>query len=415
MPRNQLASATAMACRVGVLLALWVGGTALGGVGCANTDLVGNNCVINGQPCDDPSVGGSGGSPSDRFETLDLLVVIDNTPAMAATQTALAAQLPIMLETLLSGDMVGDARPDFQPVADVHVAVVSSDMGAPGLTGLDDCGEDTGRPFGDDGVFFTSPPNAVLGQPCPPSLPSMLTLQGPGDAQLSRCYPLVGTAGCRHVMPLEAALKAMWDRNDSTVRFMAGVGHGITTQPGFVRQGSLLAILIVTDNDDCSSVDLDHLVAAEQLPDGPLANTPRNQRCSLYRNHHHDLLRYREAFATLVRGQLSRLFVGVIAGVPSDFASQLAGQRIQAGRQLILEALLDDARMAAVLDPDVVSPAEPALRRSCGSAAPPNRLVEFVRRLEDNATVASICDDMSVSMGEMTRALARRIDPTTDL
>jgi hypothetical protein len=84
------------------------------------------------------------------------------------------------------------------------------------------------------------------------------------------------------------------------------------------------------------------------------------------------------------------------------------------GRELAYRALLDDPRMQQVVDSQT-APGARDLTKSCGNANPPRRLVELARRFEAQATVGSICDDLSVPMTEMTRALARLIDPTTEL
>jgi hypothetical protein len=128
----------------------------------------------------------------------------------------------------------------------------------------------------------------------------------------------------------------------------------------------------------------------------------------------HPIGRYEEGFARLKRGVVSDVFFGVIGGIPSDFATELRDQRIEQARVLVYKRLLDDSRMQNVVDPES-PPGEDRLVSVCGDAVPSRRLVELSRRLEDLSTAASICDPMEVSLGTMTRAIARLIDPATSL
>jgi hypothetical protein len=322
---------------------------------------------------------------------------------------------------LTSGDVDADGSAEFKPAIDVHFAVISGDMGAPGITGLSDCGDDTGRPLGDDGLFLNQPAgDFVFGQPCE-MLPQFIAFEvgsapDPGEVfRQAGCLGLVGTDGCRHTMPLEAALKALWNRPDLDMQFMDGTGHGLGVQAGFLRSDALLGIIVVTDDDDCSSIDVTHLTPAEQLLSGdPLANFERSERCVRAPDHVHPLVRYENAFGLLKSGLLGRLFFGVIAGVPTDLATSVSSKRTSAQREAAYRALMDDARMLQVLDPASPSGAR-EYKKVCGAAVPPRRLVALAQRLEEHASVASICDSMVVPMSEMTRSLARLIDPTTSL
>lgn len=419
--RKQLASIAVMARRDFVLGMFYA--CMQFAVGCTSTDLVANNCTINGQPCKDQMIGGAGGGGSESFDTLDLLFVVDNTASMAATQVQLAQQLPEMIRVLTTGQVDADGDLEFAPVTDMHIAFVSTDMGAPGITGLPDCGDDTGRPLGDDALFVSNPSaTSVLGQSCD-MLPSFVPFEPGVEPTVQEfllhqagCLAVVGTDGCRHVMPLEAALKALWARNDPSVTFLRGVGHGLDVQADFVREDALLGIILVTDDDDCSTGDVTLLAPADQLFAGdPLSTVDRNLRCMSAPNRLHPLGRYETALGMLKGGLLRRLFLGVIAGVPPDLATRLSAARIPLAREAAYREVLDDPRMQQVIDPASVTAGARDLTAACGHAYPPRRLVELARRLEEHAAVASICDDLSVPMFEMTRALARVIDPTTSL
>src|SRR5689334_22770944 len=75
-------------------------------------------------PCD-------GGPEPDPGAPLivDVLFVIDDSGSMSEEQAALAAQFPRMVRILATGDVDEDGTPDFQPVTDLHVGVVTTNLG----------------------------------------------------------------------------------------------------------------------------------------------------------------------------------------------------------------------------------------------------------------------------------------------
>lgn len=388
--------------------------------------MVGNNCVVDGVPCGDPQTGGAGGETGERFDQLDLLFVVDNSSSMAAKQVQLAQRLPDMIETLVSGDVNGDGQMDFSPVTSLHFAVVSTDMGAPGVIGLPDCGDDTGQPLGDDGLFLSLPSDVVVrGQRCD-GAPGFVTFDREiatttGEQELHDigCAPVLGANGCGYTMPLEAALKSLWNVDSSSLSFLSGIGHGVDTQRDFVRDGALLAVIVVTDDDDCSSPEVAHLMPDDQLADGdPLKGLNRPLRCWGAADRLFKVDRYKNALATLKRGQLTRLFFAVVGGVPIELANTLNEARGQNARQLAYQTTLLDPRMQKAIDRD--SPGdERDLVRSCGdtypAAYPPRRLVELAQLFEPRGTVTSICHDLAVPLAQITTVLARALDANTAL
>jgi len=379
--------------------------------GCVSTKVLGDN-----QPGE-----GEGGVTPQAFDALDLLFVIDNTSG-GPNPMEVAALLPTMVHALQSGDADNNGEAEFRGVQRLQVAVVTTDMGAPGISGLPDCGDDTGKPFGDDGLFFTGQPGlfvdghvcATQSAPLALNLPASEDVRAQFDDALS-CAVMVPAGGCGYRMPLEAALKATWDRDDANLTFLGGKGHGLSQQAGFVREGALLAIVVITNGDDCSSADVTHLTPPEGLgPDDPMAEVGRGSRCVRYADHLHPIWRYEEAYARLKQGVVSDVFFGVVGGLPIDFAADLRDQRIDAARVLTYKHLLDDPRMQNVPDPDG-PPGEGRLMSVCGDATPSSRLVELSRRFEEFSTAASICDPMEVSLGTMTKAIARLVDPATSL
>src|SRR4051794_27350529 len=87
-----------------------------------------------------------------QVDKVDVLFVVDNSNSMAANQAQLAAQFNTLLGGLIDPhtDCDHDGQPDYPPVHDMHIAVVDSDLGAPGIPGA--LGSCTNGP-GDDGLM----------------------------------------------------------------------------------------------------------------------------------------------------------------------------------------------------------------------------------------------------------------------
>ena len=135
--------------------------------------------------------------------------------------------------------------------------------------------------------------------------------------------PLVdGVApGCMIEQPLEAALKALLP-SDSPVSFIEGVARGDTDNAGFLREDSILVLVFVTDEDDCSIQD-PALLAPDDAGTGPVrpgldAGPPHIDICSdveaLF-----PIQRYVDALAT-IRARRDVVF-GFIAGWPELFTT----------------------------------------------------------------------------------------------
>ena len=82
-------------------------------------------------------------------DQVDVLFVIDNSGSMSEEQVKLSKELPRLVRVLASGDLDGvpnaDGQPDFQPVASLHLGVVSSDLGVNGQGGVNGCGASSFR------------------------------------------------------------------------------------------------------------------------------------------------------------------------------------------------------------------------------------------------------------------------------
>lgn len=337
---------------------------------------------------------------------VDILFVIDNSNSMQEEQETLARELPRMVRILASGDRDEDGdnddEGDFEPLTSLRLGVVSSNMGAngnavPGCMGP-----------GDDGVLLERGSGDFPG--CRDSYPSYLDLDATGSAaQLGddfSCVALVGVSGCGLEQQLEAGLKALV-RSDSTVldddgeprpiRFSGDTaGHGDGLNSGFVRPHSVLVVMVVTDEDDCSIPDSSRELFSLEAT-GAYAEEPLNLRCG---NHMNDgtlqpVERYAQGLKRLRINVPERVVFGTISGVPPELDAALGRGELSASD------LIDHEGMQFVADGnpwEADALPVPSCESASGTAFPPNRIVQTAALFNDpdgfqNGIVRSICVD----------------------
>jgi hypothetical protein len=193
--------------------------------------------------------------------------MIDNSSEMTEMQQKLFDQAPSFLSVL---DGL-PARPD------VHIAVVSSDMGAPGdATTSIGC-----TAMGDQGLF-QSLPRGNCTTTTLQNGSAFISDDGAGNANYTdpqgigavlQCIMFLGSNGCGFEHQLA-----------SIDRALGADGSGIpSTNYGFLRPDALLAIIILSNEDDCSApadTRLYSLNGGQQNitnPLGPIANYRCNQ------------------------------------------------------------------------------------------------------------------------------------------
>ncbi|MBK9033051.1 MAG: hypothetical protein IPL61_17585 [Myxococcales bacterium] len=163
-----------------------------------------------------------------RPHPVDVLVVVDRSASMSDDQEQLAR---------FAGALASVAT-----IYDAHVAVVTSDLGGDGVTGC--AGDGDAARFqratmcGVDGAFVRTNARADDG---------MLDNAG-GDVRAAlACMLELPTSSCPVSQPLAAALRALDGSQPADA--------------GFHRPGVPLALMILTDSDDCSMVALGALRA----------------------------------------------------------------------------------------------------------------------------------------------------------
>jgi hypothetical protein len=261
------------------------------------------------------SAGGTGGSSITNhyfaeirmtgIDKVDLLFMIDNSLSMASKQELLAASIPLLVERLIApacvdatGNPVGEnatldgvcdvGAPEFPPIKNLHVGIITSSLGDHGSN--DVCSEAanaqnqaTGSPpsfYNDlaqllpsvrpalslaswnDSGFLVWDPRAAA-----PDLHSNLTDHETNPAafiaDLRQQATAPGEAGCGYEGSLEAWYRFLVDpepvtslTNDGTSTLRGTVNGTVLAQrAAFLRPDSLVAIVMMSDENDCSIID----------------------------------------------------------------------------------------------------------------------------------------------------------------
>ncbi len=321
----------------------------------------------------------------DFVEDVDLLFVIDDSGSMAEEQGALIAQIPRLVEILASGDRGLDGTVEFRPARSIHVGIVSTDMGVAASANIGSCTSGSG----DDGLLRVAPASCGRAQRGP-----VFDFERGGDpmtfAADVECAANLGTGGCGLEQPLEAMLKALspsapevWTvPGYAPPTFLAGGGHGghSDANAGLVREGSVLAIILVSDENDSSQ--LDPSLFAES---GPYVSSDLNARGRDFPDALQPVSRYVRGLLAL-RQLPSRVVFGAIVGVPTEAIDA----------HLSYDDILALPQMQEVTDPARADRFLPACRGpfQTDGAYPARRAVELARDLESagaGVALASIC------------------------
>jgi hypothetical protein len=435
------------------------GSVAMAGIavmtGCLDRDLkVLNPCLVSGV---------SQKVQVTNVDKVDLLMMVDNSNSMGDEQESLKREFPNLITVLTTGYRYeGDPNP-FPPVKDLHVGVVSSDMGIPGFEYPPSCS----AYGGDDGRLQNTP----YGDNCEAEYPLWLSFIG--DATLGAvsdpqkfandvgCIATLGTGGCGFEQQLESPFKALMPKlledatgavKNSPYRFLVArepnesmesalartYGRGDTPMSmggnaGFIRNArteglSLIAILVVTDEEDCSVKDTKHLRADRYLDDDdPLRDVDINLRCFTFKEFLHPLReRYLTGFQALRPGNEKLVVFAAIAGVPPKLVDEEVLAKVDfddaASRDKFYADILEDPAMMEQIDPTTnPGSGNGNLKPSCvrpppaGStvpqtAYPPRRIVELAQMFGSNGIVQSICqDDFGPAMSAIINIIAKQL------
>lgn len=163
---------------------------------------------------------------------LDILFVVDSSGSMREEQEALLTAFPGFIGILT--DSLG--------LPNLHIAVVSADLGA-GPYGIMGC-----EGHGDNGLMNNTPSSSCE----VPSDRYIVDVAGEGGASRTKnyageladvfsCIAALGTQGCGFEQTLESMRRALDGTNPANA--------------GFLRENAALAVIVITDEDDCSAAD----------------------------------------------------------------------------------------------------------------------------------------------------------------
>jgi len=324
---------------------------------------------------------------------LDLLLVVDDSSSMEDEQRALRREIPRLIRILTTGDVNEDGLRDLERLEDLHVGVIRTDMGTGPYTSSQCAG---GR--GEDGVLQQTS-GVVPGVACASAYPPFVTFpeQSAEDvAVAAQCLATVGTEGCSFEQPLEALLKALTPSTAGPIFTEGRVGHGDGANVGFLREDAVLVVVLLTDEDDCSSPD-DRLYQLDGGPypgpfldDDPVGNpTPLlDRRCASYRDAQYPVERYAEGLLALpTRGVVLAAVVGLPVAPSAVFQ-----------RDGDFDALLGQPAMQERPDPSAPASLMAACTREEGtltsSATPARRIVRVAEALAaggGQVVLESIC------------------------
>jgi hypothetical protein len=185
-------------------------------------------------------------STNDLFQqainrNLDIVFMVDDSSSMTKLQNKLTANFPVFMNVLKN-------LPGGLP--NVHIGVVSSSMGAGRNQGISHCMASNSLGTGNDqGVFHTQP----LGTTCAKASLNagqnfIINVNGQpnytGDiADVFSCIAALGEGGCGFEHQFESVLRALG----------ADGAPGPPQNAGFLREDAYLAIILITNEDDCSA------------------------------------------------------------------------------------------------------------------------------------------------------------------
>jgi hypothetical protein len=355
---------------------------------------------------------------------------VDNSNSMIEKQASLKAALPAFIGALTTGTRPTGEPSGYPALQDLHVGVVSTDMGTAAIQ-FANCHADGG----DDGRLQHTPHAAN----CQASYPAFLSFDAATNQDSAQfasdfaCIAGLGTGGCGFEQSLEAPLKALWPSvyldsagkpvTPNPITFLSTTPQGTLGHAdvpvaqggnlGFLRNEvsdpSMIIVVLVTDEDDCSARTTEIFAPNSQLSsDSPYRAEDINLRCFDNPDKLFDVQnRYLNGLRKL-RADEHRVAFAAIAGVPTDLVDKAALSAVDLGdeqaRNGLYDHILGDTRMQEVIDP-TTNPGSglgnllpSCKRRDAASgldivAAPPRRIVQLAKLFGAQGIVQSICQD----------------------
>jgi hypothetical protein len=322
-------------------------------------------------------------------QKLDLLFVVDNSGSMTQEQASLARNFPLFMRELEEAGL-----------PDLHLGIVSSDFGAGGLA-ANGC-----RALGDQGRF-----RFRAGCGLPEGGPSFLSVDSQGQANFSgalvdafACLADLGIEGCGYEHQLQSMRTALSPYNPEL--------------QAFLRPDARLAIVIVSDEDDCSGDPASELYREDRPAE------EASFRCATAGH----LCGDREVPASAgFRAPLASCAPREHAGDEaarrqrlinvSEFVRHVQGLKPGRPDRIIVSGVIgwrDDVQVSYAVERGATRPGSglldlvPVCTTDAGIAAPALRLKAFTDAFGTNGSWHSICGaDLRAAMQQIGRAIVK--------
>lgn len=261
------------------------------------------------------AAGGTGGIPNPGSSNqVDLLLVVDNSRSMADKQQILAATVPQLLGYLTNPRCVDDsgvvvaqptdpnaACPDgssrqVPPVRDLQIGIITSSIGSHGADACDTSEFMSLSASVNDRAHLITRSGTDPGDPSVPTYQDLGFLawdpagakSPPGEAEATNLSTTLaslivgaGEVGCGYEAPLEAWYRFLVEPDpyetitvESNQAVLNGTDQVVLDQrAAFVRPDSVLMVVMLTDENDCSTRDGGQFFFANQIFQ-PGTNTP---------------------------------------------------------------------------------------------------------------------------------------------
>lgn len=330
---------------------------------------------------------------------LDIVFMIDNSGSMREEQDNLRENFPILIDTLRK---IPGGLPN------VHIGIISSDVGAGSslISGNAACN----RPGGDKGEFQVksgcgldeSQGNFII------SLNNDTQKNFTGNLEdVFSCMAALGTGGCGFEHQLQSVRVALAE---------SLMPKNTTKNVGFLREDAFLAVVLITDEDDCSgNPDSDLYV------DGSFTGQAGSLRCNIAGHTCNGRAPMTSAFQTPLENCTAAPNGGGRLIPVEDIVSYLYALKPNNPERVIVSAITgqpnkrDGATYAfseVAMNNQTVLDVEPICNSAGGAAAPALRIEQFVKSFGDNGTLDSICsDNFSPALKRIADLIAARLDP----
>lgn len=367
------------------------------------------------------------------FDGLDMLLVVDNSVSMGEEQQILATGMFSLVNA------IADPVHESPAAGDIRIAVTTTDMGlswggepyeeGDGWPGTNPCSAS-----GDNGGFQTYSSGTSIdieegviecreyGSQCPTGW----MCDGIGTDGIGTCQDPSGDGTYQSCPSMSGAWAYVdWENYDEELAFQAacmtqqgtyGCGWEQQLQAGaaaltrsdqavFVRENSLLAVIIVSDEMDCSMENGPGLFATSDVQGTGDVPSRLNVACGNHQDFLYEPQHYLQAWRSLKDDTVNGVFFAAIVGVPTGSdcegnGTQIGGCLERTEMQLEEETLENSAGVDSVYFKAACTRDEGDTQVT--KALPAVRMVDVAQRFGEYGYVYSICNaDWTEGMTEI--------------